>query len=69
MKRFFYEIVRGNDKSKIMLTFFSPCIEASIRAIFANNRAFPPSTARNWKPIGTRTMPMEIMPNIIIVII
>lgn len=43
-----------------------PLMEASSRAIFASNNALPPRTAKNWKPIGTKTMPNAVIPNAII---
>lgn len=46
-------------------TRFKPFRLASISANFASSTALPANMLRNWKPIGTRIIPMAIMPNII----
>lgn len=47
-------------------TLFNPFIDASSSAIFASSKAFPPSTASIWKPIGMVMIPNAVMPNSII---
>lgn len=52
--------------AKHSFTLLTPFIEANSRAIFASSNAFPPNTARNWNPIGTKTIPSAVIPNAII---
>lgn len=61
---------RARGKSLLLwityITFLIPFMDASNRAIFASSSALPPSTAKNWKPIGTMTIPSAVIPNAII---
>jgi hypothetical protein len=44
------------------LTLLRPLTLASNKANFAIRKAFPPSTARNWNPIGTKIIRNTVMP-------
>lgn len=52
--------------TKHSFTLLMPFIDASNNAIFASSNALPPRTARNWNPIGTRTIPRAVIPKAII---
>lgn len=45
-----------------ILTLLRPLTLASRRASFDMRKAFPPRTARNWNPIGTKTIRKIVMP-------
>lgn len=45
-----------------LLTLLRPLTLASSRASFDMRKAFPPRTARNWNPIGTKTIRKIVMP-------